>query len=58
MKSISTSVPNWPIRVKMAEHVTTVMEITSVYVLPGILEIDVRLILMIVDRTRAIMEHV
>ena len=42
----------------MAEHVTIVMEITSVYALPGILEIDVRLILMIVDRTRAIMEHV
>ena len=58
MKSISTSVPNWPIRVKMAEHVTIAMEITSVYALPGILEIDVRLILMIVDRTRAIMEHV
>ena len=58
MKSISTSVPNWRIRVKTAEHVTIEMEIMNVYALPGTLVIDVRLILTIVARTHAIMELV
>ena len=58
MKSILTSVPNWQIRVEMAERATIETGITSAFALPVSRGIDARSTTMIVHRAHAIMATV